>query len=77
MDHPALSSRTVSTSHCSHLRHKGMYVTSVPDPDEARFCGGDYDATAYWCLCTQKAIGPDGNPVHPDTCRDGRACCEH
>jgi hypothetical protein len=76
MDHPPPTSRLVTASHCPHLRHKGMYVTSTPDPAEAEFCGR-YDATAYWCTCTMKAIGPDGQPVHADNCRsgNGRACC--
>jgi hypothetical protein len=47
-----------------------------PDPEEARFFD-PYDATAYWCTCTQKALGPDGNPVNPDSCRSGRGCCAH
>lgn len=74
MDRP--SSRLVTEQHCSHLRHKGMYVTSAPDPDEFRFYD-PYDATAYWCLHTQKALGPDGRPVHADTCKHGRSCCDH
>lgn len=61
---------------CAHLRHKGMYVTSAPDPDERTFYDA-FDATAYWCTSTQKALGPDGKPVHADACRDGRECCEH
>jgi hypothetical protein len=54
-----------------------MYVISVPDPDEFTFYDR-YDATAYWCTCTQKALGPDGQSVHPSTCRHegGRQCCE-
>jgi hypothetical protein len=66
----------VTSSHCTNLRHKGMYVMSVPDPDESKFYDS-YDATAYWCTCTQKGIGPDGQPVHADRCRPGRECCEH
>ena len=71
-----LSSHRVTASHCSHLRHKGMHVTSVPDPDERRFYDA-FDATAYWCTCTQKAIGPDGSPANADSCKPGRSCCEH
>jgi hypothetical protein len=76
MDHPTPTSRLVGTEHCTHLRHKGMYVTSVPDPGEAAFCG-TYDATAYWCTCTMKGLGPDGQPVHADRCgaHSGRPCC--
>jgi hypothetical protein len=35
------------------------------------------EATSYWCVCTQKAFGPDGLPAGPAHCRHGRACCEH
>ena len=62
--------------HCLQLRHKGMYVTSAPDPDEHRFYDS-YDATAYWCTETMKGLGPDGQPVHPDCCQGGRDCCGH
>jgi hypothetical protein len=74
-DHPHLRSPLVSPSTCTNLRHKGMYVMSAPDPDEFTFYDR-YDATAYWCTCTQKPVGPDGRPVHPDGCRPGRVCCE-
>jgi hypothetical protein len=35
------------------------------------------EATAYWCVCTQKAFGPDGQPASPADCGSGRSCCEH
>jgi hypothetical protein len=53
-----------------------MYVMAVADPDEFRFYDR-YDATAYWCTCTQKGLGPDGAPVNADSCRAGRGCCDH
>lgn len=76
MDHPKPASRLVDEHHCEHLRHKGMYVLTVVDPDEHRFYD-PYDATAYWCIKTQKALGPDGRPAHADACQGGRSCCEH
>ena len=77
MDTPKPSSPLVNEHHCGNLRHKGMYVMSVPDPDEFTFYDR-YDATHYWCTCTQKALGPDGLSVHPTTCKHGgeRGCCE-
>ncbi len=57
--------------HCLNLRHKGMYVTSVPDPDEASFYDR-YDSAAYWCTETASGFGPDGHPVRADCC-DGDA----
>jgi hypothetical protein len=62
--------------HCLHLRHKGMYVTSVPDPDESKFYD-TYDSTAYWCGETQRGFGPDGLPVTADACKGDRDCCKH
>jgi len=77
MDTPKPTSPLVNEHHCGNLRHKGMYVMTVPDPDEFTFYD-KYDATHYWCTCTQRALGPDGRPVHPSTCTHagGRACCE-
>jgi hypothetical protein len=75
MDHPPLSSRHVTSSHCANLRHKGMFVlvgsTVVQDYDE--YLG----ASSFWCECTQKAFGPDGHPVNARDCMVGRKCCEH
>lgn len=76
MSHPAMSSRHVTERHCAHLRHKGMYVL----PDHAQDAD-DYQehlgASSFWCVCTQKAFGPDGQPVSPEGCCAGRGCCEH
>jgi hypothetical protein len=51
-----------------------MYVLSDPDEHETSYYD-KYDATAFWCVCTQKPYGPDGKPAHADTCRAGRECC--
>ncbi len=77
MEHPRLSSPVVTSGHCANLRHKGMYVMAVPDPDEHTF-HDRYDATAYWCACTQRGFGPDRGMVGPSHCGHGgaRACCE-
>ncbi len=60
--------------HCLKLRHKGMYVTSGPYPEELTFYDA-YDATAYWCVETSRGFGPDGQPVRPDVCCGERNCC--
>jgi hypothetical protein len=75
MDHPPLSSRHLTSSHCVNLRHKGMFVmVGSPTPQ-------DYDemlgTSSFWCECTQKAFGPDGQPANARDCLDGRKCCEH
>ena len=76
-DHPVPESRLVTpVAHCAHLRHKGMYVLSTPDPGEQQHAG-TWDATAYWCTQTQKAMGPDGSPANAACCvnGNGRGCC--
>ena len=73
MSDSTLTSRYVTTAHCAHLRHKGMYVFADETPGTA----DAIEPTAFWCLCTQKAFGPDGQPVTPRDCTDGRGCCEH
>jgi hypothetical protein len=72
-----LSSRKIDFSvHCLHIRHKDMYVLSVPNPGDDQFYDA-YDSAAYWCIKTQTNFGPDGHPVRPDCCRDERGCCAH
>ena len=76
MSHPAMTSRHITATHCSHLRHKGMYVL----PEQTQDADGYTEhlgASSFWCLCTQKAFGPDGQPVSRENCCAGRSCCEH
>ena len=74
--HDLTSSKVIHGVHCLNLRHKGMYVTAVPDQDEHKFYDA-YDAAAYWCVETLSAFGPDGKPVRPDCCSGERDCCKH
>ena len=67
MDH-LTSPKLTHGVHCLNIRHKGMFVTSGPDPDEFTFYDR-YDSTAYWCAETQRGFGPDGAPVNPDKLR--------
>jgi hypothetical protein len=75
MDHPPLSSRQFNSSHCGNLRHKGMYVLvdAVVEQDWDMQLG----SSSYWCVCTQKAFGPDGRAVNARDCVHGRECCDH
>ena len=75
MDH-LTSPKLTPGVHCLNIRHKGMFVTSGPDPDEFTFYD-KYDSTAYWCVETQRGFGPDGAPVRPDCCAGERDCCKH
>ncbi|HTI39945.1 MAG TPA: hypothetical protein VL484_20450 [Vicinamibacterales bacterium] len=60
--------------HCMKLRTKAMYIRSAVDPLEATLYD-PYEASAYWCVLTQTALGPDRQPVRPDVCCQGRDCC--
>jgi hypothetical protein len=51
-----------------------MYIQSVVDPSERTFYD-PYEASAYWCVLTQTGLGPDREPVRPDTCCGERGCC--
>ena len=73
MDH-LTSPKLTPGVHCVKLRHKGMYVTAGPYPEESSFYDA-YDATAYWCVETSRGFGPDGEPVRPDVCCGDRDCC--
>jgi hypothetical protein len=52
-----------------------MYVMvgSTVENDYDEFLG----SSSFWCACTQKAFGPDGDPVNARDCVHGRKCCEH
>lgn len=77
MDHPKLDSPLVTADCCAHLRHKGMYVMAPPDADAAAFYD-PYEATSYWCACTQSGFGPDRAAATRHACAQGsgRKCCE-
>jgi hypothetical protein len=71
---PLSSSKLTVGVHCDNLRTKSMYINAVVDPDAPTFYDS-YDQTAWWCVKTQTALGPDREPVGPDTCCGGRCCC--
>ena len=74
MDH-LTSPKLTPGVHCLSLRHKGMYISAVPDPEEANIYD-KYDCTWYWCGETQIGYGPDGQAVNPADCKNGRGCCK-
>jgi hypothetical protein len=74
--HDLTSPKLTAGLHCLNLRHKGMYTTAAPDPDEFKFYDR-YDAANYWCTETATGFGPDGQPVRPDCCDGSRDCCKH
>jgi len=68
------SPKVIIGVHCHKLRTKSMYIQAVVDPAEATFYDR-YDQTAWWCVLTQTALGPDRQPVRPEACCEGRDCC--
>ena len=71
---PLASPKITVGTHCLRLRTKTMYVPSMLDASENAY--DPYDSSAYWCLDTQTAFGPDGQPVRADVCQGGRGCCK-
>jgi len=61
--------------HCLKLRTKQMYINATVDPPDVPLYD-PYDVSAYWCVLTQTALGPDRQPVRPDNCCEGRDCCK-
>ena len=53
MEHLTSPKLTIGV-HCLSLRHKGMYVMSVPDPDESKF----YDTGNGHRLRSRRATRP-------------------
>ncbi len=70
----SLSSKITVGVHCDNLRTKSMYINAVVD--QAPWMSYDSnDQTAWWCVKTQTALGPDREPVHPEACCGDRGCC--
>jgi hypothetical protein len=74
--HDPTSPKLVAGVHCQHIRHKGMFVMSEPNPEALKFYD-ECDSAAYWCGETGSSFGPDGHPVRPDCCAGERCCCSH
>lgn len=55
---------------CSQLRAKEFYLDG-PSVAEMSFSGPE---TAYWCLETMQAFGPDDDYCCPEECHGGRSC---
>jgi hypothetical protein len=72
---PLSSPKVTPGVHCHKLRTKMMYINAAVDSHAATLYD-PYEASAYWCVLTQTALGPDRQPVRPDSCCDGRDCCK-
>ena len=71
---PLISSKVTVGVHCLRLRTKSMYINAVVDP-KSSLIYDSYDQTAWWCVKTQTGLGPDREPVGPDSCCGDRVCC--
>ena len=63
-----LNKTTGLRSPCRNLRCKEMYYEN-PGREEDEFSSG-----AYWCLKTNEAFGPDGQPAEKKDCCAERSC---
>ena len=58
---------------CRHLRTKKYYYGTIEEVLKT----ADLSTTAqFWCLRTQRVVGPDDGSVSVEACRAGRGCCE-
>lgn len=57
---------------CRCLRSKEMYI-HVDQPDWHIY---NSHSGIFWCIHTQKALGPDGKAAEPEQCKPGRSCYE-
>jgi hypothetical protein len=60
-NHPAL---------CPHLRWKEMFVQAEHDPTVQPSNSG-----IFWCVYTQKCLGPDGELAEPGNCTSSDRSC--
>jgi hypothetical protein len=65
---PNAASPTELRPPCQNLRSKEMYYQSPGEEEDA------YSSGAYWCVQTQEAFGPDGQPTGRRVCCHGRNC---
>jgi len=56
---------------CADLRTKKAYFLSAPALTEEDIMDGSGRA---WCRRTMQSVGPDGELVLPEVCRQGRRC---
>jgi len=59
----------VLTKRCEGLRWKGMFIDADDDPTVQLS-----NSRLYWCVFTQKPLGPDGDVADEDYCTSSRKC---
>ena len=56
---------------CAELRSKKYYFLESAPVESEDVLDASNDC---WCNRTNDRLGPDGDGVHPDDCREGRTC---
>jgi hypothetical protein len=59
------------TKRCEGLRWKGMYIEAEGEEDPTV---PNSNTRIYWCVYSQKCLGPDGDVVDESTCTASRSC---
>jgi len=59
--------------YCGWLRTKSAYLRS---PTGERIFEAQSSTACYWCLKTQRPVGPDAMPADAESCGDDRGCFE-
>jgi hypothetical protein len=57
---------------CRYVNSKSMQVYGEAYESDPDFIAG---MTDFWCDCTGKAVGPDGNGVGIEECKDQEREC--
>jgi hypothetical protein len=72
-----MSDETTPTSDGYRPRCRNLYCKSMLVYGEAFEQDPEYQAgmTEFWCMCTSKGIGPDGNEVTLSVCSDPQRGC--
>lgn len=71
LEEQTISVQPLQSAFCRELRSKKYFsLQSIPISRD------DYlDASNHcWCRLTMQVVGPDGEMVHPNACRNGRSC---
>lgn len=67
-----LETRETPAPVCQRLRAKEYYL----DGPNSEAMAHSEPETAYWCLLSMQAFGPDGDYCCPEACVGGRECFE-
>ena len=63
--------QTPAFAPCAELRSKKWHFLKAPPRSAEDLLDG---SNWCWCALTSGRLGPDGEPVDPDDCVEGRRC---